>query len=135
MDNKRTAVKTAKILVVDDESGITGLLEDALSRDGHAVVAASSGEEALQKAGELSPDLILMDIVMPEMDGYEATVRLRQLPGLHGTPVIFLSGKPAEEDGGRAFAVGAAAYLRKPFSERQIRDIVNLALSPLSDSG
>lgn len=114
--------------MVDDEPIMISVLENVLAADGHHLHSASCGRDGIAKAKEIKPDLILMDILMPEMDGYEATARIKALPGLQDTPVIFLTGKAAADDGGRSFAVGGAAYLPKPFKERQIRDVVNLVL-------
>lgn len=128
MKNNNIMVGGSVILVVDDDPVMTKLLERILTTDGHTVALASNGDEAVRKADEVSPDLILMDIAMPDMDGYEATSRIKNLPALQETPVIFLTGIHPDEDGGRSFAVGGAVFLCKPFKGHQIRDIVNLAL-------
>lgn len=128
MENNGHIGGNALILVVDDEPVMVQLLEKVLVVDGHKVISASSGDEALEIVSEHPPDLIIMDIMMPAMDGYEATSRIKRLPEMKDTPVIFLTGKLAEEDGGRSFAVGGTAFLSKPFKDYQIRDIVNLAL-------
>jgi CheY-like chemotaxis protein len=121
----------ATILVVDDEPHMVELLYSVLSKAGHNVLSASCGKAALDTALECVPDLILMDISMPDMDGYEATVRIKRHEKLQNIPIIFLSGRSEEEDGGRSFALGAAMFLRKPFKINQIRDVVNLALHSL----
>ena len=90
-----------------------------------------TGSEAVRTASDLKPDLIVMDITMPEMDGYEATARIKEDPALKETPVIFLTGKSVEEDAGRAFAQGGLTFVCKPFSNQQIRDLVNLTLDSL----
>ncbi len=125
------ATKVATILVVDDEEVIAGLLKKLLSKAGHTVYTAATGAEALELARQHQPKLILMDISMPEMDGYEATARIKEDPALANTPVIFLTGKSAGEDGGRAFAKGGLTYIRKPFNNQQIQDLVNLALQSI----
>lgn len=117
------------ILVVDDEPQITQLLDRILSRVGYEVMIANSGVEALKLVETLTPDLVIMDITMPLMDGYESTAKMKKFNHLSGVPVIFLSGRPIDDDAGRAFAVGGAAYLRKPFDDHQIRAVVGLALS------
>ena len=122
------------ILVVDDEPVILSILEKILTGDGHIVHTASSGQEGIDRALSIDPDLILTDILMPDMDGYELTARIRALPGLHDMPIIFLTGKAAAEDGGRSFAVGGTAYLSKPFKERQLRDVINLALKSVAET-
>ena len=116
------------ILVVDDEPVVITILEKILSADGHTVHSATSGQEGIKKAKAIIPDLILMDVLMPDMDGYEVTARIKALPDMYDIPIIFLTGKAASDDGGRSFAVGGAAYLPKPFKEQQIRDVVNLAM-------
>lgn len=90
--------------------------------------------EGIERAKEIMPDLILTDILMPEMDGYEVAARIKALPNFHDIPIIFLTGKAASEDGGRSFAVGGAAYLPKPFKDRQIRDVVKLALHSITET-
>jgi CheY-like chemotaxis protein len=120
------------ILIVDDEQLMRDVLRRVLAKQDHLVLAAASGEEALELCVENKPDLVLMDIIMPGMDGYEATARLKRLPGLSEVPVVFLSGKAPAEDGGRSSAVGGTIFLSKPFNESQIRDVVNLVLNSLS---
>jgi CheY-like chemotaxis protein len=120
-----------KVMVIDDDSAITGLIEAVLNRDGYQVFIANSGGEGIAMAREVKPNLILMDITMPDMDGYEATKQLKADPTLMSIPVIFLTGKSASEDGGRAFATGGLTYMRKPFSNQQLRDLVMLAMQSI----
>ncbi len=110
------------------------LLLTILSVDGHTVHMATNGPEGIEKAKAEKPDLIITDILMPEMDGYEVAARIKAIPEFYDTPIIFLTGKEAAEDGGRSFAVGGAAYLPKPFKDRQIRDVVNLALQSVGET-
>ena len=128
---KLRETKTAVILVIDDDETITGLITTVLSAAGHQVYAASNGNDGLQLAEVNQPDLILMDIGLPGMDGYEVTEKLKQNPRLHSVPVIFLTGRSASEDAGRAFGVGGATYIQKPFTNQQLRDLVALALQSL----
>lgn len=121
----------ATILIVDDEPHMVELLRTVLAKAGYNVVTADCGKSALESALEHVPDLILMDISMPDWDGYETTVRLKKHQKLQDIPVIFLSGRSEEEDGGRSFAIGGAMFLRKPFKVNQIRDVVSLALRSL----
>lgn len=134
MQNNNSQETKHTILVVDDEPVMISVLENVLAADGHIVHSATSGSEAIKMAMANKPDLILMDILMPEMDGYEATARIKALPEMQDVPIIFLTGKAASEDGGRSFAVGGAAYLPKPFKERQIRDVVNLVLRSVAET-
>jgi CheY-like chemotaxis protein len=126
-----TSSKTGIILVIDDEEAVTGVIQAVLSREGYRVHLAHDGAEGVKLASQVQPDLIIMDITMPGMDGYEATERLKQDPQLADVPIIFLTGKSASEDGGRAFAKGGVSYVRKPFTSQQLRDLVALAMQSL----
>ncbi len=121
------------ILVIDDEPIITGVVETVLKREGYEVLVAHSGEVGLEKAKGSSPDLIFLDITLPGMDGYEIAEKLGDDPDLKQIPVIFLTGKSAAEDGGRAFEKGGISFVRKPFKGQQIRDLVNLTMMSLKD--
>lgn len=120
-----------KVLIVDDEPMITGLISEILGGEGYEVSFSNSSEEGMSLAEAEKPNLILLDIGMPGMDGYEFCRRLKKDANLSSTPVIFLSGKSAEEDGGRAFELGAATYLRKPFSNTSLKEVVNLTMASL----
>ena len=125
--------KTGTILVVDDETAVTGSIEAVLSKEGYQVHLAHDGTEGVELASQVDPDLIIMDITMPGMDGYEAAERLKRIPALKDVPIIFLTGKSASEDDGMAFAKGAASFVRKPFSGKQLRDLVALAMQSLGE--
>jgi len=125
---EHNAARTSTILVVDDEPSTVELVSHVLSSAGHRVIAAVSGQEAVRKAVEEKPDLVFMDIIMPGMDGYEATVRIKRHPSLRDTPVVYLTGRAVEEDCGRSFATGGSILIRKPFTVNQIRDVANLLL-------
>jgi len=131
MDYNQTN-KRARILVIDDEESIRGLLKAVLSKAGHTVLTAEDGEQGIAVAEESRPDIIFMDITMPGMSGYEVTERLKKNPDLTEIPVVFLSGKSAAEDGGRAFARGGLTYARKPISPRQVTELVALTLESIS---
>jgi CheY-like chemotaxis protein len=119
------------ILVADDEEAVRELLRLVFTKDGFRVHAVATGADAVQVARDVRPALIIMDITMPNMDDYEATSQIKQDPALRETPVIFLTGKTAQEDAGRSFAKGGLTFVRKPFSSQQIRDLVNLTLQSL----
>lgn len=116
------------VLVVDDETAVTGVISTVLGKSGYQVHCAHDGEEGVRLASECKPDLIIMDITMPTMSGYDATEKIKSNPELKNVPVIFLSGKSAAEDGGEAFRKGGATYLQKPFNSNQLRDLVALTL-------
>jgi len=128
-----TSSKTRTILVIDDEKVVTGSIQAILSKEGYQVYLAHDGKEGVDLACQVNPDLILMDITMPGLDGYQATEHLKQIPALKNVPIIFLTGKSASEDGGMAFAKGGVSFVRKPFSGKQLRDLVELALQSLEE--
>jgi DNA-binding response OmpR family regulator len=121
-------VDRKRILVVDDEIYIVHILEFSLTMEGYTVLTASDGEEALRVIERESPDLVVLDIMMPKLDGYEVTRRLRQDDGTRHLPVILLSanGRPVDREAG--LQAGADDYITKPFSPRKllerIRDLL-----------
>jgi CheY-like chemotaxis protein/anti-sigma regulatory factor (Ser/Thr protein kinase) len=106
--------KQLKILVVDDTELNLRLISKLVTSEGHSVVIAYNGEEAVQKYVSEAPDLILMDVMMPVMDGYQATARIRELAGEKWIPVIFLSAKAQDQDQVKGLEVGGDDYLTKP---------------------
>ena len=103
------------VLVVDDEPSGAEALGILLEQAGYDVRTASSGREALQSAATTAPDLVLLDVHMPHMDGFETCIRLHELPGLADLPVIFLTGSANHSDVAKAFTTGAMDYVTKPF--------------------
>jgi DNA-binding response OmpR family regulator len=114
----------AKILLVDDDATLRGLLADALAREGHEIAEASNGEEGVAAALGRRPDVVISDIVMPEMNGWELCQTLRSLPSTRTVPFIFLSSLDQAPDRVRALRLGADAYLTKPFHLDAILDKV-----------
>lgn len=106
----------ARILVVDDEEDILDLITYNLEREGYQAETATDGVEALEKAEALEPDLIVLDIMMPRLDGLETCRRLRQHARLRTTPIMMLTARTEEEDMVRGLDVGADIYLSKPVS-------------------
>ncbi len=113
------------VLAVDDEPGILRLIKLELTTQGFRVITASGGEEALQAATEQQPDIALLDIVMPEMDGLELMRRLRERGPL---PVILLTAKGSETDKVRGLEMGADDYVAKPFSPDELSARVRAVL-------
>ena len=111
----------ADILIVDDTASNLQILSDMLKGEGYRTRAAVSGVAALRAAASQAPDLILLDIMMPEMDGYEVCRRLKAEARLKDVPVIFLSALSETEDKVRAFAAGGADYVTKPFQFDEVR--------------
>jgi two-component system alkaline phosphatase synthesis response regulator PhoP len=117
-----------RILVVDDEIYIVHILDFSLGMEGYEVVTALDGEQALEKAKETTPDLIVLDIMMPKMDGYETCKALKANPDTKDIPVILLSAKGRTIDQQTGFDVGAEDYITKPFSPRKLVDRINAML-------
>ncbi len=105
-----------RILVVDDEDDILDLLRYNLEKEGFRVDQASDGVEAVLAASAQVPDLIILDVMMPRMDGLEACRRIRELPALKGTPIVMLTARGEEDDHIEGLDVGADIYLTKPIS-------------------
>lgn len=109
-----------RILVVDDEPDITEILEYNLKKEGYEVQIATNGKEAIAKAKNFLPNLILMDIMMPKMDGVEASRHLRSMPETADTYIIFLTARVEEYSEVAAFDVGADDYIIKPIKPRAL---------------
>ena len=109
----------SRILIVDDHPPNVMLLEDILGDDYHLATAAC-GEEALAVATEFQPALVLLDIMMPGIDGYETCRRMRQNPNLHHTKIIIVSAKAMVEERLRGYEAGADDYITKPFDEEEL---------------
>jgi CheY-like chemotaxis protein len=110
----------AKILIAEDERDIRDLVAFTLRFAGHEVFAATNGEEAVEMAPQVNPDLILMDVRMPRMTGYEACKAMKANPDLRDIPVVFLSAKGQEGEIQQGLEAGAEEYLLKPFAPDQL---------------
>lgn len=111
---------SAKILVVDDETYIVELVKFNLEKEGFKVVVAYDGLKALQMVDEQSPDLVILDIMLPKMDGLEACRQLRQNPKYANLPIIMLTARGEEIDTVLGLEMGADDYIKKPFSPREM---------------
>ena len=118
----------AVILVVDDEIGIANLLTDVLSDEGHRVLVAVNGREALKRAEEERPDLVITDYMMPVMDGAQLIKAMADQPDLREVPVFLMSSAP--EPAIQDKCSGYARYVRKPFRIYDVIDLVTQALRP-----
>ena len=121
-----------KILVVDDEIYIVHILDFSLGIEGYEVMTALDGEQALAKVEQDKPDLIVLDIMMPKLDGYETCKALKSNPGTKDIPVILLSAKGRNVDQKVGFEVGADDYITKPFSPRKLVERINAILGQTS---
>jgi two-component system OmpR family response regulator len=127
-----TRTKAAKILVIDDESEITQIVEAFLDNAGYEVATENSSIMGIERAKEFKPDLVLLDIMMPNMDGYEICEELKKTSATTSTPVIFLTGKDSRDDGGKSFQVGGDMFVKKPFSCERLLEIINIVLASTS---
>jgi DNA-binding response OmpR family regulator len=117
--------ESSTILLVDDEESVRKVLTFPLERDGFTVIQAADGEEALQRFGEDSPDLVVLDIMLPKLDGLEVCKRLRATSSV---PIIMLTARDDELDKVLGLELGADDYITKPFSIREFRSRVRALL-------
>ncbi len=110
----------ALVLVVDDQPRTLQMVKKVLACDGYHVITAESGEEALRCIGTRLPDLILLDVVMPEMDGFEVCEKIKATPAAQDIPIIFLSGDTEHQSIMTAFAKGGIDYIPKPFNKAEL---------------
>ena len=113
-----------KILLVDDEEDIIKMNKLRLAELGFDVISASSGEEAIEKAGSESPDLILLDVMMPGIDGLQTLVRLKDNPETSSVPVLMLSGTGEKIVRNKAMLTGAVDYIMKPFNAEMLLEAI-----------
>jgi len=125
-------VSRARILVVDDEADILDLLSELLGESGYDVVRASDGREALRALFQAQPDLVLLDVAMPELDGWQTLERIRDASDL---PVLMLTARAGEDDKVRGLRAGANDYVTKPFSTRELLARIDALLRAHKGSG
>ena len=111
---------TKRILVVEDQEDNRRIIRDLLTSAGYQLIEAADGEEGVRSAEAERPDLILMDIQLPVLDGHEATRRIKQNPELRHIPIIVVTSYALSGDEAKATAAGCNAYVAKPFSPRQL---------------
>jgi DNA-binding response OmpR family regulator len=117
-----------RVLIVDDEPNIVHSLEFLMQQAGYETRVARDGEEALQGVREWRPDVVLLDVMLPLRDGYEVCQRIREDPETAATHVIMVSARGREVEVAKGIAVGADAYVTKPFSTRELVAQVRRAL-------
>lgn len=118
-----------RILICDDDPVILRLLEVNLQLEGYEVLSADNGESAIEVAREDQPDLIVLDIMMPRLDGYETCARLKEDDDTKNIPVVFLSAKAQQSDIDKGKAFGIADYLTKPFDPNELIETVGRLLA------
>jgi len=124
--------KHATVLIIDDEPEITEIVDVFLSNAGYTVVAENTALDGIKTAKKIRPAVILLDIMMPGMDGYEVCNELKADAVTADIPVIFLTGKDSRDDSGRSFQVGGDLFVKKPFSCERLLEIVKIVLMSVS---
>jgi len=118
----------AKILLIDDHRTVLRLLEAILKLKGYALLYAENGQQGMAMARQEQPDLILLDVMMPEIDGFKVCQYLKGQPETANIPVIFLTARGAEDDLATGRRVGAQGFLTKPFRAREVLDLIEQLL-------
>jgi DNA-binding response OmpR family regulator len=121
-----------KILIADDEPNIVLSLEFLMQRAGYAVEVVDNGEDAFRRASEEPPDLMLLDVMLPRLSGFEVCQRLRALPACRSLPIVMLTAKGRDGEVSKGLALGATAYVTKPFS---VQDLVSQVKRILDSAG
>ena len=109
-----------KVLIVDDEPNIVAALEYLLQRNGYDVRIAANGEQALQQVASFVPDLVLLDVMMPQRSGYDICQRIRARPEWRGIRIAMVSAKGGEAEVSKGLSLGADLYITKPFSNAEL---------------
>ena len=126
---RSNSVAPRTILIVDDEPNIVRTVGDRLKMSGYQVITAGDGEEGVSRAVQYQPDLILLDVAMPVLDGLDALKRLRHMEETKSVPVIMLTARSSADDVTRAVLTGAADYMVKPFDFVELIEKIEGALS------
>ena len=116
--------KAKRVLICDDDPAVLRLIEVNLEIEGYEVVPAHHGEEAVAMATADKPDLIILDVMMPKLDGYGAAKKLKSLPETKDIPIVFLSAKTQQVDIDKGKSYGVAEYLTKPFDPVDLIEVV-----------
>ena len=125
--------KKYSVLIVDDERSNIRVLNSILNPD-YTVYAASDGRDAIEAAEEFLPDVILLDIIMPDMDGYDVVFRLKSSEKTKDIPVIFITGLDGKEDKKKGIALGASDYIAKPFIASTVKIKIKNQISLLEQN-
>ena len=117
-------IKSAKILLVDDEPNILVPIEFLMKQQGYEVRKAFSGQEALDTLSGFIADVVVLDVMMPGMDGFEVAKRIREHPDLQNTRILFLTARGSEADRDKGYSTGGEVYLTKPFDNDDLVQVV-----------
>ncbi|MGI8574230.1 MAG: response regulator transcription factor [Egibacteraceae bacterium] len=118
----------ARVMAVDDDHVIRGLLEVNLEMEGHDVITAVDGRDALEKVATERPDLILLDVMMPNVNGWQVAESLKADPATRDIPIVFLSARAMESDVRKGRDIGVTNYVTKPFDPIDLMDLVSRLL-------
>jgi len=122
-------MSSPRILVADDEPALLRLLEFVLGRRGFIIQGVTNGNAAVEVLKAESPDLVILDVMMPGLDGYEVLTFIRETPRLEGLPVVMLTARAQLDDIQRGLTLGADAYLAKPFDPEELLSVVESLIS------
>jgi DNA-binding response OmpR family regulator len=114
------SAEAAKILIVDDEPNIVLAIEFLLQRQGYRTEKAYDGLQALEMVADFQPDIVILDVMMPGLNGFELGQKIRQMPRLENTKIIFLTAKGTQRDKQMGYENGAEAYMIKPFDNEEL---------------
>ena len=114
------SAEAAKILIVDDEPNIVLAIEFLLQRQGYRTEKAYDGLQALEMVADFQPDIVILDVMMPGLNGFELGQKIRQMPRLENTKIIFLTAKGTQRDKQMGYENGAEAYMIKPFDNEDL---------------
>ena len=126
---------STKILIADDEPNIVAALEFLLQRSGYEVHVARNGDEALKLVEATHPDLVLLDVMMPQKSGYEVCMRIRERADWRHIKIIMLSAKGRDAEVSKGLSIGADIYITKPFSTRELMDKIKDLLGQSTEAG
>lgn len=121
-----------KILIIDDEPEITDIVETYFQSMGYKVKASNDGLDGIEAARKFKPNLVLLDIMMPNTTGYEVCNELKRMPEMVGVPVVFLTGRDTREDSGRSFQSGGDMFVKKPFSCERLLELVKIVMASVN---
>jgi two-component system cell cycle response regulator DivK len=131
MDEKTNTVQKQQILVVDDSEDMRVLLGWVLKKAGYRVIFAEDGQSSLTQAKQYLPDLILMDLSLPDINGWEAVACLRKMPEFRTTPIIAVTAHVSPVETERAMAIGCTAHIGKPFDTKALlQELARLLTNP-----
>jgi two-component system alkaline phosphatase synthesis response regulator PhoP len=122
-------MSSPRILVADDEPALLRLLEFVLGRRGYVIQGVTNGNAAIEVLKTESPELVILDVMMPGLDGYEVLTFIRETPRLEGLPVVMLTARAQLDDIQRGLTLGADAYLAKPFDPEELFSVVESVVS------